>query len=239
MISPRLCGGMLVAMPTAMPPAPLTSRFGNCAGRTIGSCGALVVVRPEVDRVLVDVGEQRVGGPGEAGLGVAHRRRRVAVHRAEVALAVDQRQAHHRSPGPCGPWRRRWRCRRAGDTCPSPRRRCAPTCGAAGRSRSRSRAWRRGCAAAPASARRARPAAPGSRSRSSRNRGTSASSPPRSARSRRRAAVGCWPRRKLSDGLCEALAAVLSQARCSKPGRFTSSSAASRVGREHRLAERR
>ena len=53
-----------------------------------------VVVRPEVDGVLVDVGEQRVGGEREARLGVAHRRRRIAVHRAEVALAVDQRQAH-------------------------------------------------------------------------------------------------------------------------------------------------
>jgi hypothetical protein len=38
MTSPRLCGGMLVAMPTAMPPAPLTSRFGKRAGRTVGSC---------------------------------------------------------------------------------------------------------------------------------------------------------------------------------------------------------
>ncbi len=36
--SPRLCGGMLVAMPTAMPEAPFTSRFGNLAGRTEGSC---------------------------------------------------------------------------------------------------------------------------------------------------------------------------------------------------------
>ena len=35
--SPRLCGGMLVAMPTAMPCAPLTSRFGKRAGRTMGS----------------------------------------------------------------------------------------------------------------------------------------------------------------------------------------------------------
>ena len=38
MISPGLCGGMLVAMPTAMPFPPLTSRFGNIAGRTFGSC---------------------------------------------------------------------------------------------------------------------------------------------------------------------------------------------------------
>ena len=35
--SPRLCGGMLVAMPTAMPPAPLTSRLGNRDGITTGS----------------------------------------------------------------------------------------------------------------------------------------------------------------------------------------------------------
>ncbi len=35
--SPRLCGGMLVAMPTAMPLAPLSKRFGSAAGRTEGS----------------------------------------------------------------------------------------------------------------------------------------------------------------------------------------------------------
>ena len=34
----EVMGGMLVAMPTAMPPAPLTSRFGKRAGRTDGSC---------------------------------------------------------------------------------------------------------------------------------------------------------------------------------------------------------
>ena len=36
--SPRLCGGMFVAMPTAMPDEPLTSRFGTRVGRTAGSC---------------------------------------------------------------------------------------------------------------------------------------------------------------------------------------------------------
>ena len=36
-VSRRLCGGMFVAMPTAMPLDPLTSRFGNRAGRTTGS----------------------------------------------------------------------------------------------------------------------------------------------------------------------------------------------------------
>ncbi len=36
MASPRLCGGMLVAIPTAMPADPFTSRFGKRAGRTDG-----------------------------------------------------------------------------------------------------------------------------------------------------------------------------------------------------------
>ena len=36
--SRRLWGGMEVAMPTAMPDAPLESRKGSFAGRTLGSC---------------------------------------------------------------------------------------------------------------------------------------------------------------------------------------------------------
>ncbi len=38
MTSRRLCGGMFVAMPTAIPDEPLTSRFGKRAGSTVGSC---------------------------------------------------------------------------------------------------------------------------------------------------------------------------------------------------------
>jgi hypothetical protein len=37
MTSPMLCGGMFVAMPTAIPEEPLTRRFGNRDGRTVGS----------------------------------------------------------------------------------------------------------------------------------------------------------------------------------------------------------
>ena len=55
--------------------------------------GAVVVV-DEVDGVLVDVGEHLAGDRGQARLGVAHGGRRVAVDRAEVALAVDERVAH-------------------------------------------------------------------------------------------------------------------------------------------------
>ena len=53
-----------------------------------------VVVGNEVDRLLVEVLEQRVGDPGHPDLGIAHRGRRIAVHGAEVALAVDQHLAH-------------------------------------------------------------------------------------------------------------------------------------------------
>ncbi len=38
MTSRRLCGGMFVAMPTAMPEEPFTSRFGKAAGSATGSC---------------------------------------------------------------------------------------------------------------------------------------------------------------------------------------------------------
>ena len=37
MTSPMLWGGMLVAMPTAMPEEPFTSRLGNREGSTLGS----------------------------------------------------------------------------------------------------------------------------------------------------------------------------------------------------------
>ena len=55
---------------------------------------AAVVVRAEVDRLLVEIGQHLVGDLGEPDLGVAHRRGVVAVDRAEVALAVDQHVAH-------------------------------------------------------------------------------------------------------------------------------------------------
>src|SRR3546814_14204805 len=37
--SPRLCGGILFAMPTGITPAPLLTRLGQRAGRTFGSSG--------------------------------------------------------------------------------------------------------------------------------------------------------------------------------------------------------
>ena len=79
---------------------------------------AVVGQRP-VDGLLVDVvAEHLLGEAREPDLGVAHRRRRVAVHRAEVALSVHERLATWRSPAPSGRSCRRSRRRRAGGTCP-------------------------------------------------------------------------------------------------------------------------
>ena len=63
----------------------------------------LVEVRHEIDRVLLDVGHHLGGHFGKPRLGVAHGRRAVAVHRAEVAVSLHQRiargeglrKAHH------------------------------------------------------------------------------------------------------------------------------------------------
>ena len=52
-----------------------------------------VVVRPEVDRGLLDLDQHLVADPRQAALGVAHRRRAVAVERSEIARAVHQRIA--------------------------------------------------------------------------------------------------------------------------------------------------
>jgi len=53
-----------------------------------------VVVRPEIDRVLVDVPQHLHRQRGETALGVPHRGRRVVARRAEVALPVDERHPH-------------------------------------------------------------------------------------------------------------------------------------------------
>ena len=47
----------------------------------------------EIDGVLVDVFQQLMRDLGQPRFGVAHRRRRIAVDRAEIALPVDQRHA--------------------------------------------------------------------------------------------------------------------------------------------------
>ena len=54
----------------------------------------VVVIGLEVDSAFVDVLEQRERGLCEARLGVTHRGGRIVVDRTEIALPVDQHQAH-------------------------------------------------------------------------------------------------------------------------------------------------
>ena len=64
-------------------------------GRENGRLGqALVVVRDEIDRVLVHVLHQRRAEVRQPRLGVTHGRRRIAFDRTEVALAIDEPLAH-------------------------------------------------------------------------------------------------------------------------------------------------
>ena len=91
--SRRLCGGMLVAMPTAMPLRAVDQQVGDLGREDRRLLQPVVEVGLEVDGVLVDVLQHRDRDAGEPGLGVPVGRRRIAVDRAEVALAVDQRIA--------------------------------------------------------------------------------------------------------------------------------------------------
>ena len=77
-------------------------QIGEARGQDLRLALRRVVIGREVDRVLVGVAEQEIGDLGEPRFGVAHRRGRIGVHRAEIALAVDQRHAHRpalRHPG--------------------------------------------------------------------------------------------------------------------------------------------
>ena len=55
---------------------------------------AVVEVGHEIDRFFVDVEQHLLGDFGQAALGVTHGGGGVVVHRAEVALSVDERVAH-------------------------------------------------------------------------------------------------------------------------------------------------
>ena len=69
-------------------------QVGQTRGQNQGFFFGAVVVGAKVDGVLVDVAQHLVGDLGQADFGVTHGGRVVAVHRAEVALAIDQHVAH-------------------------------------------------------------------------------------------------------------------------------------------------
>jgi len=68
-------------------------QIGECARQNDRLVLRAVISRLEVDCVLVDAVQQEMRNLGQAGLGVAHGGRIVAVHISEVTLPVDQRIA--------------------------------------------------------------------------------------------------------------------------------------------------
>ena len=176
--SARLCGGMLVAMPTAMPDEPLTSRFGNARRqhqRLAAPCRRSSGTKSTVSLSMSASSSWAIFASRH--LGVAHRRRVVAVDRAEVALPVDQRVAQrevlrhaHERVVDRGVAVRVVLAHHVADDARALHVRPVPV-------RCSPRASRTARGGAPASGRRAHRAARARRSRSSRNRGRSAASP--------------------------------------------------------------
>ena len=70
---------------------PVDQQVREPSRQNLGLAVGAVVIFLEIDGVLVDVLEQFMRDLGQARLGVAHRRRGIAVDRTVVALAVDQR----------------------------------------------------------------------------------------------------------------------------------------------------
>ncbi len=89
--SVKLWGGMLVAIPTAMPAAPFTSKFGMRAGKTTGCCsdssklGMKSTVSLSMSRSISIAMADRRASVYRIAAG------RVSVHAAEIAVPVHQR----------------------------------------------------------------------------------------------------------------------------------------------------
>ncbi len=80
--------------PHGDPGGPVHQQVGQPRRQHDGLLKRPVEVGREVHRVALDIGQRLLGDGRQAGLRVAHRRRRVVVDGAEVALAVHQRVAH-------------------------------------------------------------------------------------------------------------------------------------------------
>ena len=53
-----------------------------------------IIIVGEIDGILVEIVKQAVGHFGQSRFGIAHRGRIIGIHRAEIALAIDQRHPH-------------------------------------------------------------------------------------------------------------------------------------------------
>src|SRR4030067_240996 len=97
--SARLCGGMLVAMPTAMPPAPLTRRLGNFAGSTTGSRPPPARVGWETTRVFARASRAASAGGGGVGVVLGNEMENAAGPGLQSGARVGKRARHDHAHG--------------------------------------------------------------------------------------------------------------------------------------------
>ena len=69
-------------------------QVGETCGQNLRFFAAAVIIGLEINRVFVEIIQQRVGDLVQPCFGVPHRCGRIRVHRSEVTLTIDQRHAH-------------------------------------------------------------------------------------------------------------------------------------------------
>ena len=118
-ISVRLCGGILVAMPTAMPFEPLISRLGMRVGQHHRLDRGFVVVGEKSTVSLSMSASSSVGDRRQARLGVALWPPADRRPPNQSFLARPPADNAARTAAPCAPARHKPRYRRADGTCPA------------------------------------------------------------------------------------------------------------------------
>ena len=111
---------MLVAIPTAIPEAPFTSKLGNLAGNTVGSCRESSKFKLVIDGILIDIGQHFLGQLLQPCLGITHCRRIVAIYGTISFPGHRPTDNGGSTPGPYAPWYHKRRSRHGGDIYPSP-----------------------------------------------------------------------------------------------------------------------
>ena len=72
----------------------IDQQIGKSSGKNCGLALGVVVVVLKIDGVVFQVLQKCIGNFLKPDLCITHRRGRVAIHRAEIALAIDQRLPH-------------------------------------------------------------------------------------------------------------------------------------------------
>ncbi len=73
---------------------PIDQQIGIACRQNGGFLFRTVIIVREIDRVFVKIGQQRLCHTGQAALCVTHGSGRIGVHRAKVALTIDQGNPH-------------------------------------------------------------------------------------------------------------------------------------------------